>query len=426
DIAVDDKQIEEFYQAQADRYRTPEQVKIDYIEVSLEGIKEGIKVSRDEAYARYQDHLDSYTSPEIREASHILIKVESDEQSDQVLARITDIRNRIVNGEDFAELAREESEDPGSASEGGNLGEVERGVMVPTFETELFALQEGQLSEPVKTAFGWHLIKLHSIKGGDTRSFESLQEELENEIKTEKAEVQIYNLVENLANLVYEQPDSLMPAAEQLGLKLQTSDWFDRFSGEGIAAEQMVRRAAFSAEVLQQQLNSEAIEMGSDRVVFIRLNQRKPSEQQPLEQVRDQVRSELIAKNLREQNLAAGKEALAELQAGKLLDELAQEWSAGISDHGFITRQQSEIDALIRNRVFNMPKPEQGIVYDGLSLGNGDYVIVELSAVLSSATEVDQEALDRLNDSVAGFEYQAAVKTLMGRAKIVRTPLEEL
>ncbi|MDH3536121.1 MAG: SurA N-terminal domain-containing protein [Gammaproteobacteria bacterium] len=426
DIEVDDNQIEEFYQAQADRYRTPEQVKIDYIEVSLEGIKQGIKVSRDDAYARYQDHLDNYTSPETRETSHILIKADSDEQSDQALARITGIRKRIVNGEDFAELARALSEDPGSASEGGNLGEIERGVMVPTFESELFALQEGQLSEPVKTAFGWHLIKLHSIKGGATRSFESLQAELENEIKTEKAEVQIYNLVENLANLAYEQPDSLLPAAEQLGLGLQTSDWFDRFSGDGIAAEQKIRQAAFSAEVLQQQLNSEAIELGSERVVFIRLNQRKPSQQQPLEQVREQVRSELIAKNLREQNLAAGNEALAGLQAGKSLDELAQEWSTGITDHGFITRQQSEIDAIIRSRAFNMPKPERGIVYDGLSLSNGDYVIVELSAVLSSDAEADQESLVRLNEGIAGVEYQAAVKTITGRAEVVRTQLEEL
>ena len=229
EIQIDDSEIEQHYQAQAARYSTQEQVKIDYIEVTLEDVKKSIEVDRDDAYARYQDNLDAYSSAEIREASHILIKA-GDEDSDQALSKITEIRNRIVNGESFADLAREFSEDPGSASEGGNLGEIERGIMVQTFEAALFALEVDQLSEPVKTGFGWHLIKLHSISGGETQSFESLQADIEDEIRAELAESQIYDLVENLANLAYEQPDSLLPAAEQFDLKLHTSDFCSRAS----------------------------------------------------------------------------------------------------------------------------------------------------------------------------------------------------
>ena len=167
DIQIDASEIEQHYQSNSERYRTPEQVKIDYIEVGLNDIKKSIQVSRDDVFARYQDHLEAYSSPETREASHILIKVSDDQDSDQALARITEIRNRIVGGESFADLAREFSDDPGSASDGGNLGEIERGVMVAAFETELFALQVDQLSAPVKTGFGWHIIKLHSISGGE-------------------------------------------------------------------------------------------------------------------------------------------------------------------------------------------------------------------------------------------------------------------
>jgi peptidyl-prolyl cis-trans isomerase D len=287
-------------------------------------------------------------------------------------------------------------------------------------------MQINQLSEPVKTGFGWHIIKLHSISGGETQPFESVQTSLEDEIRTELAEGQIYELVENLANLAYEQSDSLAPAAEQLDLKLQTSDWFERTSGAGIAAENQVRQLAFSDEVMRQGLNSEAIELGNDRVVFIRLNELKPAQQQPLEQVQETIRNELVMIKLRELNSSTGSAGLVALNAGKVLDDLAQEWSVTVNDHGFIERQQSEIDAAIRGRAFKMPKPETSAVYDGLSLSNGDYVIVELSAVLSNDADVDQKALEGLADTQSNAEYQSAMKMLSGRADVVRTPLEEL
>ena len=425
-IQVDDAEIERHYQAQANRYRIPEKVKIEYIELSIEGIKMGIEVRADDVLARYQENRAAYTSAEIREASHILIKVTEDESSDQALARITEIRQRIVNGEEFSDLAREFSEDPGSADSGGDLGEIERGVMVQPFEAALFSMQVDQLSEPVKTAFGWHLIKLHSISGGETQSFESLKAGLEDEIKTELAETRIYDLVENLANLAYEQPDSLLPAAEQLDLSVQTSDWFDRSAGEGIAAEPKIRQVAFSPDVLNQGLNSEAIELGNDRVVFLRLLQREPSAPQPLEQVREKIKTELVRIKAREQSLKAGTDALAELEDGKSLDDLAREWSSEISDLGFIQRNQQGIDAALLNRAFSMRKPDQGKVYDGLSKSSGEYVMLELSAVVSSDKVTDSETLESLDEGLGNLEYQAVIKLLTSQADITRTPPEDL
>ena len=425
-IQVDNAEIEQHYQAQANRYRIPEKVKVDYIELSLDGIKANIDVRADDVLARYQENQAAYTSTEIREASHILIKVTEDEPADQALARITEIRQRIINGEEFSDLARALSEDPGSADSGGNLGEIERGVMVQPFEAALFSMQVDQLSEPVKTAFGWHLIKLHSISGGETQSFESLRASLEDEIKTELAETQIYDLVENLANLAYEQPDSLSPAAEQLDLSVQTSDWFDRSAGEGIAAEPKIRQIAFSPEVLTQGLNSEAIELGDDRVVFLRLHQREASTPQPLEQVRELITAELVKIKASELSQKAGADALAELEAGKSLEDLAREWSSSISDLGFIQRNQSDVDAAILNRAFSMRKPDQGKVYDGLSKSSGEYVILELSAVVSNDTVTDSEALDRLVQGLGNLEYQAVLKLLTSRADITKTPPEDL
>ena len=425
-IVVDDDEVDQYYQLNADRFRTREEVKIDFIEVSLEAVKQGIQVSEDVVRARYEENKDAYSSAEIREASHILIKVSDDGDSDQALTRITEIREGIVNGESFADLAREFSEDPGSAQDGGNLGEIEPGIMVQTFEAALYSMQVDQLSEPVKTGFGWHLIKLHAIKGGETESFETVRTTLEDEIKTEMAEGQIYDLAENLANLTYEQSDSLLPAAEQLGLTVQTSDWFDRFSGEDVSAEQKVRQAAFSPEVLQQGLNSEAIELAGERVVFIRINQHQPAESRPLEQVREQVVSEVTSRKARQKSLDAGKQALTELNSGKSFTGLAEEWSDSIKDYGFVKRDQADVDASILQHGFSMPKPDQGIVYDGLPMTNGEYILLELSAVISNDADVDQEAFDGLVQAQGATDYQSTLKLISSRADVVRTAPEDL
>jgi len=228
-----------------------------------------------------------------------------------------------------------------------------------------------------------------------------------------------------VANVVYEQPDSLEPAAEQFDLRLRVSDWFDLSSGNGIASQASFREAAFSDDVLQQGLNSEAIELGDERVVFVHLHDRKPAQSQPLEQVRQRVRAELIREKLGELGSDAGREALSRLRAGLPLDELAEEWEVDVIDHGFVGRDQAQADAELR-RGFSMAKPEQGLVFDGLLLDDGEYVIIELSAVMSNDGESGQGDLDGLLRARGGAEYQSVLEYLGARAEVVRTPLDEI
>ena len=425
-LDVDASEIEQYFLANPGRYKTPEKLRIDYIELSLDSIKQNIDVSEEDIEARYQENLASYTSPEFRGASHILIASSDEAEDAEALAKINAIRGRILAGESFVELAGELSEDPVSAADGGSLGEVGRGDMVPTFESALYSLALDELSEPVKTAFGWHLIQVNSIADGEVQSYDSVKSELADEIKSGLAEVQIYELLERLSNVAYEQPDSLLPAAEQLDLKVLTSDWFDRSSGTGIAADARVRQLAFSDEILEQGLNSEAVELGNERVVFLRLNERKPAQARPLEEVQQQVRTELVNQKLSELSLKAGAQALSDLESGKTLDDLAQEWSTAVADHGFVARNQSEISPAILTRSFSMSKPEQGLIYDGLSPGSGEYVIIELSAVMSSDAEPEQDSIDNLLQSIGGAEYQSALNYLGARAEVVRTPLDEI
>ncbi len=425
-LEVSDSEIEQYFLSNSERYNTPEQIRIDYIELSLDSIKNNIDVNDSDIQARYQEGLQSYTSPEFREVSHILITVSDDSASDEALQKITDIRSRIAAGEDFAELAGEFSEDPVSAADGGSLGEVGRGDMVPTFESVMFALSLEELSEPVKTAFGWHIIKVNSIAGGEVEPFESVKSVLADEIKSELAEVQIFELVERLANVAYEQPDSLEPAADQLDFSVLTSDWFDRSVGSGIASDPRIRQLAFSNEILEQGLNSEAVELSSDRVVFIRLNERQPAQSRPLEEVQQQVRAEVVNQKLSSMSLEAGTEALASLNSGETLEEMAQDWSSPIADHGFVERNQTEIDPAILGRGFSMAKPDLGLVYEGLSLSGGQYVIIELSAVMSNDAETEQDSIDNLQNSAGTAEYQAALNYLGSRAEVVRSPLDEI
>lgn len=425
-IEIGDAEIEAHYQQNADLYRTPEQVRIDYIELNLDGIKENIEVDESLARARYRESLAIYSSAETRVASHILIKV--DDETDSVAARtqIDALRQRIVAGESFADVARQHSQDTISAEDGGDLGEIERGVMVQAFENALFALELDELSEPVQTAYGWHLIQLHEILGGEVQPFEAVQAQLEDEIRTEMAESQIFDLVENLSNLTYEQPDSLEPAAEQLELTIQTSDWFGRNSGDGIASDPRVRNQAFSDLVLVEKLNSEAIELGPDEVVFIRLNERQQPQTRPLAEVRDQIRQELVEQRARELGESAGVAALAELESGKSLDDLALEWNSPVIDHGFVERRQANFDAALLGAAFTMPRPEQGPVFEGQPLATGEYAIIELSAILSNDSESDQGALNRLASAQGNAEYQSVTQFVANQAEVARTPIEEL
>lgn len=427
--SVTDEEIQEYFEKNTARYMTDEQVKIDYIELSLDGIKATIEVSEDQIRSRYEQAGDAYTSAEIRTASHILLTVAADaseDESNQAESRLRDLRARIESGEDFAKLAIENSQDPVSAAEGGDLGEVERGMMVQPFETALFDLQIGEISQPIKTSFGWHLIKLDAISGGEVQTLDDLRDELADEIKTELAESQIYDLTENLANLAYEQPDSLLPAVEQLGLTMQTSGWFGRFEGEGIASEPKIRSAAFSPEVLRQELNSGAIELADNRIVFIHINQHKPAEAKKLEEVRDQIVSELKRSKAREENIAAGKKALDGLEAGQSLNQVAQDWNAEIVETGSIKRDSAEVDGDILRLAFTMKKPQGSSVFEGFEHGNGDYTLVELVTVETADADVPDEQFKTLTTAVAGQEYQSVLKLLASRADVVKTPASEL
>ncbi len=426
---VNREEISSYFEEHQSRYMTDEQIKIDYIELSLEGVKANIEVSMDRLQDRYNQSKDAYTSAEVRSASHILLTVPADAidaDALQIEDKINEIRSQIDSGANFAELAGKHSQDPVSAEEGGNLGDIERGMMVQPFEAALFDLEVDEVSQPIKTSFGWHLIKLNSLSGGEIQSYEEVRTAIEDEIKTELAENQIYDLTENLANLAYEQPDSLIPATEQLGLVLETSDWFSRVAGEGIASESKIRNAAFSADVLNQRRNSEAIELADNRIVFIHLNDHKESVPRSLEEISDAIVEEIKTNKSREYNSEAGKSALEGLRSGMSLESVASDWNVDIVEPEPLKRSSSSVDSEIAKLAFTMASPDAGAVYQGVSHGNGAYSLVELLSVDTEDSSIDDQQLKVFQTSLAGQEYQSVIKVVGSRADVIRTPTEDL
>lgn len=428
-IEISEAEIMTYYDQNKLSFMTQEQLKVDYIELSLDGIKASLEVSDQLLLDRYEQSKSSYSAAEYRIASHILMKLDSDateDDSDAVRRKLAILRDQIIQGEDFSDVAKQSSEDPGSAPDGGNLGEIERGMMVKPFEDTLFDMTVGDLSEPVKTSFGWHLIRLDEITGGEVKSFDSVKLELQDEIRTELAESKIFDLSESLANLAYEQSNSLSPAAEELGLELKTSDWFDASSGLGITNEEQIRNAAFSDEVLMQDLNSEAIELSGNRVVFLRVNQQKSSAQKDISEVSDEIDAAIRQDKGRVESQLVGKQVLSALSSGQSLDDIAQDWDVSIVDNGFVGRATRELDNELLRLAFAMDKPDSLQRYEGFSHVDGRYSIVELSAIESSDSELDAENVTALTASQAAAEFQSILKLLAIRSEVVKSPLQDL
>ena len=428
-ITISDQDVEEYYNKNSNQFMDPQKVKVDYVELSLSNIKRNIDVKEDQVRERYEQMRDQLTTAEFREASHILLTVNDTDDEDAVKQKISDIKSRIDAGEDFAALATELSQDPGSAPDGGSLGEVEKGMMVKPFEAELFSMTVDQVSDPVKTQFGWHLIKLHAVSGGETQTFEQAAAKIENDIKSELAESQIYDLAENLANIGYEQSDSLLPASEQLGLKIQTTEYFTRNQGTGLAEDIKVRQAAFSDEVLNQKINSATLELDNNRIVLLHLNSLQPATQQSVEAVKQGIIDTLKVKKGRELATTQGKEILADLKSGsKTLDDKASTASIAVVDAGFIKRTDTVLDQAVLSAAFTLPKPELGkMVYAGVTEVDGDYTVIEFSDVKSEVIDSKPDDLKKqFVETDATYEYQAVLKTLTSKADVIRTPVAEL
>ena len=330
DIAVSDADVKQYYDDNIDNYFDPDQMTINYVELNIEKIAAGVTLDADVVRGLYDDNIESYVSPETRNTRHILLSTNSSNEEEQ-LAKAQDLYTQLTAGADFAELAKVNSQDPGSAAEGGSLGEVEAGVMVPEFEQALFALSEGEISEPVLSQFGYHIIQVEKINGGKPQTFDEVKFDIEQGERDRIADERLLDELEQMRNLVFENSENLAAVAEEMDLELQTSEIFSETNGTGIAGNEAIRSTAFSEQVAVDGLNSEPIEL--DNSVYIAISKKDfiPSAPKPLESVTNQIKTQLTNERAADAAEQAGDEILAKAKLD--WETLANDESVTIATH---------------------------------------------------------------------------------------------
>lgn len=427
--------IQSYYDAHSEQYRTPERARIQYLRLSAGDIARKIKLSDDELRKAYAEQAGRYVTPEQRRASHLLVNLPAaaDPAAErQALAKSENLRAQALAGADFAGLARKHSEDAGSAANGGDLGVIERGAFPAEFESALSALKPGEISKPVRSASGYHLIKLTELRPEVRKSFTEARPALEKELRQHRADEQFFDLIERFRNLVYEQPDSLQPAAQALGLALETSDWFTRAAGAGIAAESKVREAAFDPEVVAHGRNSPAIEIDVGTVVALRVLEHQAAASRPLAEVRSAIEQELRLRHARAEVRKAGEALLARVRAGERLETLAGPQGASYSSAHWISRRDSRgPDAALIEAIFKAARPDSGqSVYGGVELANGGYAVYALTRVEEGNLERADDALKaevrRLLTERRGREFYAAYRAALRQKADARIYADKL
>lgn len=329
-VTPKEKDIAEYYEEHRADFDLLERARIEYVVLSPDAVAKNETVS-DEAVATYFfEHQEEFNQPEERKASHILVSITADATDDEkqvVRKKAEDLLEQVKqNPDQFAEIAKQNSDDPGSAMRGGDLGFFGRGVMVKPFEEKIFSMQLDEISDIVETDFGFHIIKLTAIKEEKRPSLDNVREQIENKLKLEMVSSVFGEIAEDFSNVVYEQGDSLQAAAKKFELPIQTSGWITRNSADpAILSNDRLLSAVFSEDAITNRRNTEAIEIKPDTLVAARVFEYKPATTQSLEVVREQIVERLKKQMAEAKAIEEGQVKLARLQAGEEVSDIV--WS---------------------------------------------------------------------------------------------------
>lgn len=410
---VDETELKNYYDQNRNEFQVQEQVKVEYVKFSMDNLLTKIEINNDDVRKYYDEHQGDFGTQEERQASHILISVNADAaQAEQDVAKKKAeelLRQVRQNPAKFAELAKLNSQDPGSAVNGGDLGFFGRGMMVKSFEDAVFALKEGEISGLVKSDFGYHIIKLVSIKPSRVLPFDEARENIANKLRQQKAADVYAELAEKFSNTVYEQSDTLKPAAGLVDAKIEQSGWLTK----GMATSELwtakTLQAIFSDESLRNRRNTAAIEVAPDTLVAARVLEYKPAAERPLSEVQDMIRQKLLYQQAMELAVKQGKAMLEQLQSGS---DLKINWGAAET----ITRgKYGSLDAGLARQVFqtNAAKLPQ---YAGAEVSRNGYMLVRIEAVKEGREINDTERahyaqqLRKLTGEEMFFAYLADAK----------------
>jgi peptidyl-prolyl cis-trans isomerase D len=418
-VSPTDAEIEAFYKANPQLFQAPESATVEYVVLDLDSVKKGIAVNEQDLKTYYDQNAARLAGQEERRASHILVaagKTASADDKAKAKAKAEELAAQVKkNPASFAEVAKKNSQDPGSAAQGGDLDFFARGAMTKPFEEAVFAAKKGDIVGPVETEFGYHVIEVTDIKAPKQKTFEELKPELQAELQKQQAQRKFAEAAETFSNTVYEQSDSLKPAADKLKLEVKRAERVSRTPQPGTAgplANPKFLAALFAPDSVEKKRNTEALEVGPQQMVSGRVVQYSPAAARPLAEVKEQVRERLVAQRAAE---LAKKEGEAKLAAWKSAPANAEMPAAIV-----VSRQETQklpgpiVDAALRADPTALP------ALVGVDLGREGYAVVKVTKAIPRdppAADVAQKEREQIARAYAGAESQAYVELLKERFK---------
>lgn len=409
-VVITDADIAKQFAERGESYKAPERLKLKVVEFDIAKLPEAPAPEAALLKTLYDADSKAFSTPEERRARHILIAFGADKSA--ALKKAEAAKARLDAKADFAALASELSDDPGSKGSGGDLGWVRKGLMTPKFEEALFALAKSEVSAPVETEFGWHLIQLEDIKPAVTKPFEdaAVQAELLASYRKQDIEKRYQQLSEKIEQLAFENPTSLDAVAQAIGGTVETTDWFTRTSGTGLTANEAIVSAAFSPEVLEDNENSKPINLGTNRIAVVRKAEYEPARARKLEEVSGQIRAELKVARASEKAGAEADALVKAVQGGATLEASAAERQHAVKASGPVRRDAEGTERSLLDAAFRLPRPTAGKTSVGKApVGTAEVVVIALTEVKDATPETDDSAFKQqstqLKDALAGAEF---------------------
>lgn len=419
-IGLSDEEREAYYRNNILEFDTQEKVKIEFVELNVDDITPTIELSKEDIDAYYQENLDSFSAEEQRRVSHILIEFGEDETAAK--GQIEGLLDIARTGADFAALARDNSADTFSAENGGDLEWIERGEMDPAFEEAVYALQDtGDVSDVVKTEFGFHIIKLTDFKAEQVPELADVEEEIITTLKRDLALEQFYELQTRMSEVAFEMPDAALDVAEAIGKEVQTTALFARDDAPETVNNPAVLNQIFSEEAIEEKINSDLINLASEHVIVVRVVEHEPRRTQSLDEVIDQINTALLQEKAIEAAVAWAENLAASLKAGEAINEQIQSRELTWDTREKVARRGSDLPSEISTALFKL-SPE--LKYDVVKLAGGEVALLELQQVNQLETLDDTEVestAQRLAMQKAGVSYQNMLDALKDKAEIKYT-----
>jgi peptidyl-prolyl cis-trans isomerase D len=412
DLSIDPVSVQDFYDDNRDQYFTEEMIDVAYVQLAKSDLMNAVDVTPEALQAFYTDRIDLYTQEEQRRIAHVLIAVSEDQDRDTALAKILEIQSELAAGKAFSELAQSFSDDPGSAASGGDLGMAQRDIFVAPFETAVFELaSEGEISPPVETEFGFHLIQLSELVPAAVTAFDVVADAVEKAYREEAVKDAYVASMSELDEMAFEDSD-LQGISDQLGLEIVELTGQARSANTGIMSNATVKDAVFSPDLMIDGNNSAVIELNDGAAVVVRVTAYAESILKPFEDVTAEI--EMTLRQIKATDLAQSlaAEVVEKLQAGEITRAVAEAYSVEWSVKTNMTRYQSDIPQALRTQAFALPKPTKNAKSIGIAaLDDGDVAVVSVTNVRNpedaSIPGMENQAITQLlENQLGGLEFE--------------------